>query len=64
MTDPAVPGLAPSNSTAASTVGAGVAAILFIVLKQFKIEVDAVSAAAIGGAISAALGYFFEGGRK
>lgn len=76
MTDPVTPatpqpppaaqpvGYSPSNSTTASCIGAGIAALLFIVLKQFKVEVDPVSAATIGGAISAALGYFFEGGRK
>jgi hypothetical protein len=62
---PSPAGYRPTNSTNASLlIGGGVSALLFVVLKRFGIDVDNVSAAAIGAGISAAIGYFFEGGRK
>lgn len=65
MNDPRPPDInvKPSASTVASAVGAGLSAVLFIILNHFKFEVDAVSASVISGAISAASGWFFSGGR-
>lgn len=63
MPDPRPVDVKPSASTVASAVGAGLSALLFIVLEHYKWEISAVSASTISGAISAAAGWFFSGGR-
>lgn len=67
-TTPASPGapmppIKPSNSTIGSAVGGMAAVFLFLALKQFHIEVDAVSASVISGGMAALVGYFFNGGK-
>lgn len=56
----------PSNSTIASiAIGAPLALILCWVLNQFaQIEVPGEVQSAFGAVLSAAVGYFFVGGKK
>lgn len=64
MPDPQSNPAQPSNSTIGSAVGGMVAVFLFLILKQFKVDVDAVSASVISGGMAALAGYFFNGGKR
>lgn len=55
----------PSSSTFASVgIGVPVATILAWIFVQFGIDVPGEVQAAIGAIVSAAIGYFFVGGRR
>lgn len=62
MPDPSPP-LRPSASTVGSAVGGMLATFLLLLLAHFKIEVDPIAAASIGGGMAALSGYFFSGGK-
>lgn len=53
----------PSTSTVGSAVGGMAATVLILLLQKFHIDIDAVSAASIGGGMAALVGWFFTGGR-
>lgn len=54
----------PSASTVGSAVGGMAATLLLLVLAHFKVTVDPIAAASIGGGMAALVGYFFSGGKS
>lgn len=55
--------LKPSNSTVGSAVGGMGATLLILILQKLGVEIDAVSAASIGGGMAALIGWLLVGGR-
>lgn len=53
----------PSSSTVGSGVGGMCATIMILMLQKFHVEIDAVSAASIGGGMAALFGWLLTGGR-
>lgn len=53
----------PSASTVGSAVGGMTATIIILLLQKFGVDIDAVSAASIGGGMAALVGWLLTGGR-
>lgn len=53
----------PSNSTNASALGTAVAAVLFIVLSKYGVNLPAGSEAAVAGLLATLAGYLPKSGR-